>query len=96
MMLHQSAAYDNYSCSLCFHCKLVDGFEISQNIQHQAWFSNGVKEHHISQGSIGEGRTEDGNGILPCPIVNRILVLNFLAKFCYYLGRSPNLEPKEA
>lgn len=49
------------------------------NITDQAWVSEGMKVHHVTQAAISQGRTKDGNMVSSCPIADAVFVVDFCA-----------------
>ena len=48
-----------------------------------------MKEEHVSEGSVGQRRTENGNLVLGGPVVNGAFVVDLEAQPSDDLGRRP-------
>ena len=52
----------------------------AQNVDDQSWVLERVKEEHVAEGPVGEGRTEDRDLVLGRPVVDGGLVVDLEPK----------------
>ncbi len=53
-----------------------------QNVDDESRIFVGVKEQHVAERTVGQGRTEDGDLIFCGPVVNGRLVIDLQPKSC--------------
>jgi hypothetical protein len=60
-----------------------------QNVDDESRIFVGVKEQHVAERTVGQGRTEDGDLIFCGPVVNRTLVIDLQPKTSDDFWRCP-------
>ena len=91
VVLHQSPTQDNHACPLCSDRNRVDLANVLYNVDTQLLWRRleRVKIQHVAQTSICESWAEDRDVVLPCPVVDRSLIVDLLAQAVDDLARGP-------
>ena len=82
VVLDESSANYNNAWLRSLPCHFVDPSDVHHNVEFE-WFFRvlpSVEVENISNWSISDGRREDGDIVLPAPVVNWLFIVDFLAK----------------
>jgi len=81
MMLDDATAENNHAAFLGFEGRVVKQSDILSNIDNKAVLSPRLEVDDVSEGAICEGGAEDGNIVLPAPVVDAIFIIDLLTDF---------------
>lgn len=73
-------ALDLLSGRMCIHSDVVDGADVLDQVHDELRALVGEEVHHVTKGTIGDSRAENGNVVLVRPVVDGVLVVDGLAK----------------
>ena len=91
VVLDDAAAQDDHARPLRTHGDGVDLADVLDNVDAQLLGRRleRVEVEHVAQAAIGQGGAEDGDVVLPGPVVDRLLVVDLLAQTVDHLARRP-------
>lgn len=91
VVLDDAAAQDDHAGPLRPHRDGVDLADVLHDVYAQLLGRRleRVEVQHVAQAAVGQGRAEDGNVVLPGPVVDRVLVVDLLAQAVDHLAWRP-------
>ena len=82
LMLADATAQDDHPCLFRPSCLLVDLTDVARDVNDQSWAAERVEINHVSDGTVCQRRTEDGDVVLentvsdiPCQVVKDVYSL---------------------
>lgn len=90
MVLDDAAAEDDHTAALGLQGAVIQQTDVLHEVNDKARLAPCVEVDDVSEGPVGERRAENGDLVLPAPVVDAVLVVNFLAHASYDLGRREN------
>ena len=89
-MLDDASSKDDHTAFLCLQRAIIQKSNVLNKINDEALLAPRLEENDIAKGSIREGRAEDGDIVLPAPVVNAFLVVDTLTNAGNNLLRREN------
>ena len=89
MVFDESTAQDDHTRVEAVHGQLVDHSQVSEDVDHQPWVTEGMEEEHVTKTPICQGWAEYGNIIFIRPIVYGFFIVDLFSKSVNYFAWSP-------
>ena len=88
VVLNDAAAQNNHATALGLEGAIVQQADVLHEVHDEARLTPRVEVDNVAQRAVSEGRTEDGDLVLPAPVVNALLIVDFFAHPSdYFRGR---------